>query len=82
MKCRVIQKGQRFYAQYERTRSLKGGKFYRTRKEWETLNNRISDQRDGDYELDYFFSKASAERALKAYAEEFGEGEVVSEFEV
>lgn len=69
MKCRIIKRCGKFIAEYEN----KG--------EWKILKRRIRDQRDGDYEVGYFESVESAERALRSYAE-LKEEKIVKEFEV
>lgn len=82
MKCRILKKGDRYYAQVETTSSLKGGKFSRTHKSWKSIKKKVFDQRDGDYEVSYFDSSKEAEKALRDYVNEHSDGVVVKEFEV
>lgn len=87
MKCRILKKGDKYYAQVETTSSLKGGKFSRTHKSWKSINwksikKKDVDQRDGEYEVSYFDSSEEAEKALRDYANEHSNGVVVKEFEV
>lgn len=80
MKCRIVKKGNKFYAQYY-DRKLFPGRHTRTAYVWRNLKKKTYDQRDGYYETDYFDNEKEAERALIQYAESHSDGTVVKEFE-
>lgn len=77
MKCRILKKGNKFYAQYYD----RPGKNVKLAYAWCNLKKTIFDQRDGNYEIDYFDTEKEAERALIQYAESHSKGIVVKEFE-
>ena len=83
MKCRIIKKNGKFYAQYEVDESYPHcGKRAHTSKVWKNLKREIVDQRDGNYDVDYFDKASEAEEALREYAESKSEGKVIKEFEL
>lgn len=81
MKCRILKKDGKYYAQYEVDESYPHcGKRAHTRKVWKILKREIFDQHS--YEVDYFDKASEAEHALRAFAESKSEGKVIKEFEV
>ena len=82
MKCRVLKKGDKYYAQYLTNSLFPNGNVPKAKAVWKNLKNKIFDQRDGSYEVDNFPTVAAAERSLKDYASKKSEGKVVKEFEL
>ena len=78
----IVKKDGKFYAQYEAVESNHCGKWSKTFKAWKNLKREIVDQRDGNYEVDYFDKASEAERALRDFAESKSEGKVIKEFEL
>lgn len=81
MKCRIVKKGNEFYAQYFARKFFPGGRRPHSAWVWTTLKKVVNDQQQGTYEKDYFDSEKEAQDALIEYAESHSEGTVVKEFE-
>ena len=74
MKCRIVQCGDKFKAQYAENKVFQG-RHARSKKVWCTLET-------GDGEPIFFNSANDAELAIRSYAIMRTEGSVVKEFEV
>lgn len=83
MKCRIIKKDGKFYAQYETVAIYPHcGKLARSHKVWKTLKRKVDLPTGGYEEFDFFNKSTEAEHALRDFAESKSEGKIIKEFEV